>query len=121
HEYPDRLVPEFDAQDMRYMGGLRKKMPVTFVAFCISGASLIGLPFFSGFLSKDALLTGAWAWAEAISGTSISVGYLVPDLAFITVLMTATYMTRQFIMLFVSDFRGVVKSSSKSAMVKISE
>src|SRR5690606_31510071 len=67
------------------------------------------------------LLTGAWAWAEAISGTSISLAYLVPDLAFITVLMTAAYMTRQFSMGFLSAFRGVVKSSSKSAMVKISE
>lgn len=121
HEYPDHLVPKFDAQDMRYMGGVRKKMPVTFVAFCISGASLIGLPFFSGFLSKDALLTGAWAWAEAVSGTTISLAYLVPDLAFITVLMTAAYMTRQFIMVFLGDFRGVVKSSSKAAKVKISE
>lgn len=114
HDSSNRLSPGFNAQDMRFMGGLRKRMPVTFIAYCIAAASLIGLPFFSGFLSKDALLTGAWAWAEAMSGTSISIAYLVPDLAFITVLMTAAYMTRQFILVFLGDFRGVSDTSQGS-------
>ncbi len=121
HDSHGQLAAGFDAQDMRYMGGLRKKMPVTFVAYCISAASLIGLPFFSGFLSKDALLTGAWAWAEAISGTTISMAYLVPDLAFITVLMTAAYMTRQFIMVFSGRFRGTLKTASQPGEIKIRE
>ena len=49
----------FDAQDMRFMGGLRKKMPITFAAFSISALALAGVPFFSGFLSKDAILNGS--------------------------------------------------------------
>lgn len=113
------LSPSFHAQDMRFMGGLRKKLPVTFVAYTIATASLIGLPFFSGFLSKDALLTGAWAWAEAKSSTTISIAYLVPDLAFITVLMTAAYMTRQFIMVFLGDFRGAIEQGLQK--IKIQE
>lgn len=121
HHALGELHPQFDAQDMRYMGGLRKRLPVTFVAYCFATASLIGLPFFSGFLSKDALLTGAWAWAEAMSGTSISIAYLVPDLAFITVLMTAAYMTRQFIMVFLGDFKGLSKSAKGSAEINIRE
>lgn len=119
HDHEKLLTPDFNAQDMRFMGGLRKKLPVTFVAYTIATASLIGLPFFSGFLSKDALLTGAWAWAEAKSGTTISIAYLVPDLAFITVLMTAAYMTRQFIMVFLGDFRGALEQGLQK--IKIQE
>ena len=107
HDHSNALSMGFDAQDMRHMGGLRKKLPVTFVAYCVAAAALVGLPLFSGFLSKDALLTGAWAWAEATSGGSISLAYLVPDLAFLTVLMTAAYMTRQLVLVFLGNFRGV--------------
>ena len=118
HHNPNKLSSDFNAQDMRCMGGLRKKLPVTFIAYSIATASLIGLPFFSGFLSKDALLTGAWAWAEAKSDTTISLAYLVPDLAFITVLMTAAYMTRQFIMVFLGDFRGIIDNKIKLISIK---
>ena len=45
-----------DPQDLRNMGGLRKKLPTTFFALMLSGASLAGLPLFSGFLSKEAIL-----------------------------------------------------------------
>src|SRR5690606_26282520 len=81
HDHQKDLVDEFNAQDMRNMGGLRKLLPVTFLAYIISAAALIGLPFFSGFLSKDALLVGAWAWAEVTSGEGLSLAYLIPDLA----------------------------------------
>jgi NADH-quinone oxidoreductase subunit L len=42
------------------MGGLRKKMKMTFIAFLIAAASLAGIPPFSGFWSKDAVLATAW-------------------------------------------------------------
>jgi NADH-quinone oxidoreductase subunit L len=47
----------FDAQDIRNMGGVKSQMRVTFIAFMISAASLAGIPFTSGFLSKDFILT----------------------------------------------------------------
>jgi NADH-quinone oxidoreductase subunit L len=53
-----------DAQDIRNLGGLRKTMPVTFVCFIIFSASLIGLPFFSGFQSKDAIIVSLYEWSE---------------------------------------------------------
>lgn len=118
HHNPNTLSPDFNAQDMRFMGGLRKRLPVTFFAYSIATASLVGLPFFSGFLSKDALLTGAWAWAEAKSDTTISLAYLVPDLAFITVLMTAAYMTRMFIMVFLGNFKGIIDKKIKLIAIK---
>ena len=106
HDFSDSRVGGFDAQNMLFMGGLRRHLPITYVAYIVAAASLIGLPFFSGFLSKDALLAGAWAWAEAKSDGLFSFAFLVPDLAFLTVLLTAAYMTRQFVLVFLGRFRG---------------
>lgn len=95
-----------DAQDIRNMGGLRHKLPFTFYAYLLAGASLVGVPFFSGFLSKDAILLGAWNWAVV---GAIKTGswwwYLVPMAGFISVALTAYYMTRQLIFVFFGKFR----------------
>ena len=59
-------------QDMRKMGGLRKKMPITYLTMLVSTLAISGVPFFAGFYSKDAILakaleksmvTGEWIWA----------------------------------------------------------
>lgn len=75
----------FDVQDIRNMGGLRKRMPVTFATFLISGASLAGVPFFSGFLSKEAILTALFLHSNIFSWCMIAV---VLSVSFITVLYT---------------------------------
>lgn len=75
----------FDVQDIRSMGGLRKSMPVTFATFLISGASLAGVPFFSGFLSKEAILTALFLHSNVFSWCMIAVILCV---SFITVLYT---------------------------------
>src|SRR5262245_43566571 len=48
-------------QDMRRMGGLRKKIPWTFATFVVGTAAISGVPFLSGFFSKDAILAGVWS------------------------------------------------------------
>jgi NADH-quinone oxidoreductase subunit L len=48
-----------DEQDIRLMGGLRKLMPFTYVAFVVGSLSLAGIPPFSGFFSKDSILAAA--------------------------------------------------------------
>lgn len=102
----------FDAQDMRLMGGLKKHLPVTFISFLICGLALSGLPLFSGFLSKEGILTGAWLWAAA---TSESYGwwvYLVSDLGFITALLTPVYVGRQIWLVFFGQARSDLKPVS---------
>ena len=53
----------FDVQDVRNLGGLRSRLPLTFIAFSICGAALAGIPFSTGFLSKEAILESTLAWA----------------------------------------------------------
>ncbi len=50
-----------DPQDMRNMGGLRKKMPITYITFLVSTIAIAGIPGFSGFFSKDEILWFAFA------------------------------------------------------------
>ncbi len=50
------IIAMHHEQDMRKMGGLRKRMPVTYWTSLIGALALIGTPFFSGFYSKDALI-----------------------------------------------------------------
>ena len=105
HTYAHDHGIAFDAQDMRNMGGLRKKLPFTFFAYTVSTLALIGIPFFSGFLSKDALLSGAYAWADAMTEGSVSIFHWVPVLGFVTVVLTALYMTRQLLLVFFGTWR----------------
>ena len=75
------------AQELEDMGGLRKKMPVTFWTFVISTVALAGLPFTSGFMSKDAIL--AQALHSPVAGT-----YVLGWVGFAAAFLTAFYMTR---------------------------
>ena len=75
----------FDVQDIRNMGGLKKHLPLTFATFLVSGASLAGVPFFSGFLSKEAMLTTLFMHSNVFSWLMIAV---ILSVSFITVLYT---------------------------------
>lgn len=100
------LTAEVDAQDIRNMGGLRKAMPLTFYTYLLAAAALVGLPLFSGFLSKDAILSGSWAWAQTMSATNGHLLYFaVPLIGFAVVLLTAFYMGRHLWYMFFGSFR----------------
>ena len=90
------IIHALHEQDIRKMGNLRKHMPKTFVLYLIPMLALSGLPFFTGFLSKDGILLGAVSWAQEISGLA----WLVPILGFITAGLTAFYMARQMVWIF---------------------
>ncbi len=81
-------------QDIRKMGGLRKKMPVTYATFLIASLAISGVPLFSGFLSKDGILAGTYAFGYLTGHWFFAVvGYFVA-------LLTAFYMFRLVILTF---------------------
>jgi NADH-quinone oxidoreductase subunit L len=84
---------------MSQMGGLRTRMPVTFVTALVGAAALGGLPPFAGAFSKDGVLAAAQARGGAL-GTAVYVVGLV------TVLVTAAYVTRLVVRTFFGAYRG---------------
>jgi len=82
-------------QDIRQMGGLKSKLPITHITFLIGCIAIAGVPPFSGFFSKDEILAAAFAkspiyWALGVLGAA----------------MTAFYMFRLYATTFLGKFRG---------------
>jgi NADH-quinone oxidoreductase subunit L len=86
-------------QDMRRMGGLKDKLPVTYWTMVIGSLALAGVPGFSGFFSKEEIL--AEAWAAGPLGKSLTVVGLV------TAFMTAFYSFRLVFVVFWGESRVV--------------
>jgi NADH-quinone oxidoreductase subunit L len=88
-------------QDVRKMGGLRKKLPFAFVAMATGVLAICGIPGFSGFFSKDQVIYGAlehghpWLYAVGI----------------VTAGITAYYMCRMLFVTFLGSYRGDVDPS----------
>ncbi len=97
-----------DAQDIRVMGGLKKRLPWTFRSFLLCGLALAGVPFFSGFFSKDAIIVAAWSWASELGTWA----YIIPDLALLTVLLTAFYVGRAILLMFSGKPRIELETTS---------
>jgi NADH-quinone oxidoreductase subunit L len=86
-------------QDMRRMGGLWRKTPWTYATMWVGALSLSGIPFFSGYFSKDTILDAAWA-----SGTAVGrYGWCLGTLA---AFMTAFYISRVMFMTFHGEPRA---------------
>jgi NADH-quinone oxidoreductase subunit L len=90
------VIHAVHTQDMRAMGGLRKALPHTFVAYVVCAAALAGVPLLSGFLSKEIVLGGAFSWAGQRSGLAM----LVPIGLLASSGLTALYMARQLRLIF---------------------
>ena len=90
-------------QDIRNMGGLRKKMPITYATFLFSSIAISGIPLTSGFLSKDGILSGTFAFA------SLTGHWLFPFVGFLVAMMTAFYMFRLVILTFHGEPRNKEK------------
>src|SRR5205823_12125533 len=82
-------------QDMRHMGGLRKTIPITFWTMCCAWVAISGIPPFSGFFSKDAILAAAFEHSPAIYWIGV-----------ITAGITAFYVSRAMFMTFFGEPRG---------------
>jgi NADH-quinone oxidoreductase subunit L len=84
-----------DPQDMRNMGGIRKKMPITFVTFLVSTIAISGIPLFSGFFSKDEILW--WSFGSTRGH------WLLWVMGAVAAGMTAFYMFRLVFMTFYGE------------------
>jgi NADH-quinone oxidoreductase subunit L len=82
-------------QDIRNMGGLSKKLKITYFTFLIGCIAIAGIPPFSGFFSKDAILLSAFEHNKIMYG-----------IALFTAMLTAFYMFRLFFITFTGKFRG---------------
>jgi len=109
---------DFDPQDMRNMGGLKSKLPVTFVCYVICSAALAGLPLTSGFLSKDAIFLAVLGKTESWGVVS----YLILTVSILSAALTAYYMTRQLRLIFWGEPRydqQVVRPHESNLMMTI--
>jgi NADH-quinone oxidoreductase subunit L len=86
-------------QDMRRMGGLWRKTPITYATMWVGALSLSAIPFFSGYYSKDTILDAAWA-----SGTAV--GRYAWVLGTVGAFMTAFYISRVMFMTFHGEPRA---------------
>ncbi len=87
-----------DDVDMRRMGGLARRMPITFGVMTCGYLAIIGFPFLSGFYSKDPIIEAAFAAGGAK-------GWVLGLAALIGAGITAFYMSRMMIMTFLGDAR----------------
>lgn len=89
-------------QDMRHMGGLRKKLPVTFLTMLIGTIAISGLPPFSGFFSKDEILAHVFEYNKVMWAIGVFTAFL-----------TAFYMFRMLFLTFFGKYRGTHHAEEK--------
>jgi NADH-quinone oxidoreductase subunit L len=97
HAYNKMGVRDMDPQDMRNMGGLKPKMPVTYWAFIIFTVAISGIPLTTGFLSKDAILAGTIVYYRDHQNI---LGYMLMFFGFGAAMITAFYMFRMIFLTF---------------------
>src|SRR5574343_102045 len=82
-------------QDMRFMGGLKSKIPVTYWTFLIGTLAIAGIPPLSGMISKDEILVALWAKSPIVWGLTL-----------FSAALTGIYMFRLLFLTFFGEFRG---------------
>ena len=88
---------DWDPQDMRNMGGLRRSMPITWITMWVATLAIAGIWPLAGFFSKDEII---WASGIAASGSYRALFSLLWVLALATAMLTAVYMARLMLMTF---------------------
>ena len=99
-------------QDMRKMGNLRREIPIIYYTFTICAAALAGIPFFSGFLSKDAILVASFEWA---SHQPKQIFFIIPTVCLVVSGLSAYYMMRQVFLVFLERDDNPLELISSSA------
>ena len=97
------IIHAVHSNEMSAMGGLRKYMPVTHITFLIACLAIAGIPPFSGFFSKDEILTACFRFSPVM-------GWIMTVIA----AMTAFYMFRLYYGIFWSDKRSAANDEHSS-------
>jgi NADH-quinone oxidoreductase subunit L len=95
HALHEKHDHETDPQNMHNMGGFKERMPITYWSMLISTMAIAGIPLFSGFLSKDAILAGTLSFAQ-----HHPIHFLLPIFGFGAAAITAFYMFRMMFLTF---------------------
>jgi NADH-quinone oxidoreductase subunit L len=93
-----------DEQDMKRMGGLFRRIPLTFWTFLVGFLALAAVPPFDGFWSKDAILAAAWHKSPALWAVGV-----------VTAFLTAYYMSRQVMLVFSGEARWTSAAAAHGA------
>lgn len=101
HAFSSIHQQDFDPQDIRNMGDLRKSMPITAVVMVIAALALAGVPLTAGYLSKDLLLLSSFAWGISQGGIFL----LIPFLLMLVSAMTSFYILRYIFKIFFATSR----------------
>ena len=101
--------------DMRYMGGLWRYMPATYLLVAVAALSLVGIIPLAGFWSKDEILLAAWdgnshlaSWVNALTFIALILG----------VALTAFYTVRMVVLTFYGEFRGGIEQENANLRVE---
>ena len=104
-----------DEQDIRFMGGVSKKLPFTYIFMLIGTLALTGFPFLSGFYSKDAIIEFAYLKNSYLGNYAASIGIF-------TALLTAIYSWRLFFKAFHGSYNNKkvnIKETHESPLVML--
>jgi NADH-quinone oxidoreductase subunit L len=100
---------DINPQNLLTMGGLRKKMPLTFIVALVAALALIGMPLTSGYLSKDGILIQAFEWSDGKAWSY----RLIPLGAILSTWLTAFYVSRLIVKVFMGQLRVETKEPLK--------
>lgn len=92
-------------QEVKYMGGLKKYMPITYWTFLLASLAISGVPGLAGFFSKDEILLMAF-------NSDIGAGKFAWFIGTLVAFMTAFYSFRLFFLIFHGEFRGTEKQKA---------
>lgn len=95
------VIHSCHTNDIMEMGGLKKYQKTTHWTFLLATLAISGFPFFSGFFSKDGILSNVFSF-----GHSNPLGYILYSFALLTAIITAFYMGRLYFITFWGEYRG---------------
>ncbi len=99
------IIAMHHEQDIRYMGGLRKYMPVTWITSLVGTLALVGFPFFSGFYSKESII-------HAVQSSNLAGSGIAGVALMLGVFITALYSFRVYFLVFHGKPRFIVQAGS---------